>query len=104
MKILEAAGSLKKIDENCASQQKSMGISVRRGVECKYVEIVSEVAPDGRKAGGKWTWSKRGKWQKLVKWQKWQKWGNWAEMGRYQTPPLRGAYHTPAWRLKWVTK
>ena len=38
-----------------------MEISDRRGVECKYVEIVSEVAPDGRKAGGKWAWSKRGK-------------------------------------------
>ena len=62
------------------------------GAECKYVEIVSEVAPDGRKAGGKWTWSKRGKMAEM------------AEMGRYQTPPLRGAYHTPAWRLKWVTK
>ena len=67
-----------------------MEISDRRGVECKYVEIVSEVAPDGRKAGGKWTWSERGKSAEMAEM---------AEMGRYQTPPLRGAYHTPARRL-----
>ena len=55
MKILEAAGGLEKIDENCASQKNSWEYRIGWGVECKYEEIVSEVAPDGRKAGGKWS-------------------------------------------------
>ena len=54
MKILEAAGGLEKIDENCVSQKNSWEYRIGWGVECKYEEIVSEVAPDGRNAGEKW--------------------------------------------------
>ena len=68
MKILEAAGGLKKIDENCASQKNSWEYRIGWGVECKYEEIVSGVAPDGRKAGGKWSSRKWVKWVNGGKW------------------------------------
>ena len=60
-----------------------MGISVLRGVECKYVEIVSEVAPDGRKAGGKWAWSKRGKMAEMAEMGKMAEMAEMAEMGKF---------------------